>query len=241
MPAQKPKMIDDLGDVHRLIEDHVRRRGNSDGELRILEAGCGRRWPIDLTGVNFHLTGIDIDEHALAFRKHEVGDLDETILSDLLSADLPENSFDIIYSSFVLEHVKGAETLLQSFVKWLRPGGLLILMFPDRDSVYGFVTRITPFWVHVAYKKHIMGRTHAGTPGHGPYPTFHDKVLSRKRFREFVGNNGMHIEEERGFGKLPIVQTLFTKAVEALSFNGLSSEPINLLYVCSKAQSGVPR
>ena len=34
-------------------------------ELQILEAGCGRKWPIDLSGVRYRLTGVDLDAKAL--------------------------------------------------------------------------------------------------------------------------------------------------------------------------------
>ncbi len=36
--------------------------------LVIVEAGCGRRWPLELTGIEHRLIGIDIDEHGLAAR-----------------------------------------------------------------------------------------------------------------------------------------------------------------------------
>jgi hypothetical protein len=39
-------------------------KGHS-GPIKILEGGCGRKWPVDLSGVTYHLTGIDLDEHAL--------------------------------------------------------------------------------------------------------------------------------------------------------------------------------
>src|SRR6267154_4568853 len=47
--------------------------------LEILEAGCGREWPIKLEGVRYRLTGIDLDEAALESRVRDVGDLHEAI------------------------------------------------------------------------------------------------------------------------------------------------------------------
>ena len=220
--------------LNEIIEAYIRRQSSPTEELKILEAGCGRRWPIDLQGIRYHLTGIDIDEHALDVRKNERKDLDEAILGDVRSADLSASTYDIIYSSYVLEHIKGAEAVLENFVKWLKPGGLVILKFPDRDSVYGFLTRITPFWFHVVYKRYLMGKHNAGKPGFGPYPTFHDKVIGRKRFLEFVRDNDLNILEEYGFGTLPALQSLFTKLVTLVSFGSLSSKHMNLMYILEK-------
>src|SRR6185437_11416268 len=73
------------------------------GPLRILEAGCGRDWPLHVS-VPYTLTGLDLDPDALAART----DLDEAIIGDLRTAELPAHSFDVVYSAFVLEHVSGA-------------------------------------------------------------------------------------------------------------------------------------
>jgi hypothetical protein len=42
-------------------------RGES---LNILEAGCGRHWPYDLTEIKHTLTGVDVDKEALEARKN---------------------------------------------------------------------------------------------------------------------------------------------------------------------------
>lgn len=61
-------------------------------------------------------------------------DMDVPIVGDLCTVQLPEGSFDVVYSAFVLEHVQQADTALENFVRWLRPGGLLILRLPERNS-----------------------------------------------------------------------------------------------------------
>ena len=38
------------------------------GPLRILEAGCGTMWPLRLEGVEYQLTGVDVDRNALEVR-----------------------------------------------------------------------------------------------------------------------------------------------------------------------------
>ncbi len=156
------------------------------GPLRILEAGCGRHWPLRLS-VPYTLTGLDLDPDALAVRT----DLHRAIVGDLRTAQFAPRAFDVIYSAFVLEHVSGAEQVLERFLEWLAPGGMLILKVPDRDSAYGFLTRITPMWAHVLFYRHLLGYRAAGTPGHGPYPTYHDRVISQGGLREFCRRKGL--------------------------------------------------
>ena len=68
-------------------------------------------------------------------------DLSETIVGDLRTVALPAASYDVAFSTFVLEHVTGAEQVLDRMVAAIRPGGLLLVRIPDRDSVFGFITR----------------------------------------------------------------------------------------------------
>src|SRR4051812_46321455 len=46
--------------------------------LTVVEAGCGRHWPLRLDGMDYRLVGIDIDPVGLAART----DLDESHLAD---------------------------------------------------------------------------------------------------------------------------------------------------------------
>lgn len=156
------------------------------GPLRILEAGCGRDWPLHLSAP-YRLTGLDLDPDALAART----DLDEAVVGDLRTAEFAPRSFDVIYSAYVLEHVRGAERVLERFLHWLAPRGLMIIQVPDRDSAYGFLTRITPLWAHVLVYRYMFGLDWAGTVGHGPYPTYHEKVVSERGITEFCRRNGL--------------------------------------------------
>ena len=217
--------------INGLIANYIRQHASDSRETEILEAGCGRRWPLDLQGLQYRLTGIDLDEAALALRKTNHNDLDDALLADLRYADVKPKRYDVIYCAFVLEHVQGAELVLKNFLRWIRPGGLIILKFPDRDSVYGFFTRITPFWLHVFYRGRIMGVAQAGMPGFPPYPTHHDKIISRREFYRFARDNDTVIKEEYGFGQLPPLQNLFTKFVQRASMGKLAADHHNLVFI----------
>lgn len=215
------------------------------GPLEILEAGCGREWPLDLEGVDYRLTGIDLDADALQSRVYTVGDLDEAIIGDLtVKGTIPPGRYDVIYSSFVLEHIRDAEGALVLMLDGLKPGGLLLLRIPDRDSVYGWTARRTPFLAHVAYYRYFLGLTDAGKQGHSPYRTYHAPLISRDGIRDFCSRHGCSILEERGHtyyvrGTSPRVRIIraYAKAVWALSFGTLAWRHNNLTYVIRKSES----
>jgi SAM-dependent methyltransferase len=218
------------------IDRHFRQR-----PLRILEAGCGNKWPLKLA-VPYTLTAVDIDAHALEIRKAKMRDLDEVFVGDLRQGDLvPEGQFDVVYNSFVLEHVSGAEQVLDNFFRWLKPGGLLIVRIPDRDSVYGVLTRITPFWSHVMLKRYVYGNKNAGKPGFDPYPVFYDLVVSRKGMHEYCRKHGHTLKDEAGFGNylprrwpLNTLSRLLVRSFSLLSFGRFDWRYNNLTLVIQK-------
>ena len=163
------------------LSRYIKAIARTRGELCILDAGCGNSWQMDLGGVRYALTGVDLNQDALNIRKHE-GDLQEAVLGDLRTVYLEENRFDVIYNSFVLEHIENAELVLNNFHRWLRPGGILILRIPDPESVYGFLSKATPFWLHVFYKRYIGGHKMAGKPGYDPFPTVYNPIVSPRGF-----------------------------------------------------------
>lgn len=230
---------------HARMTAQVRARCPADRPLEVLEAGCGRRWPIDMQGLNYHLVGLDADEAALRARREIVGDLHETLLGDLRSAAFPAGRFDIIYNSFVLEHVQGAQAVLDNFLTWLRPGGVMILRLPDRDTVFGFTTRLTPFWFHVLYKKYVEGNRNAGKPGHDPYPTFYDHVVSRRGIHGFAARHGLRVVEEFGLnsyldgpGAIKRLMRAYVWTMGRLSLGALDWRYNDLYIVLQKPEPG---
>jgi SAM-dependent methyltransferase len=223
------------------MEQWIRRKSKGQA-LRILEAGCGNKWPLNLEGTPFKLTAIDIDEDALQIRKTRVRDVDEVFVGDLRAGSMfTPGSFDVIYNSFVLEHIDDAKAVMDNFMRWLAPGGLLILRIPDRDSVYGFLTRYSPFWAHVLYKKYVQGIAEAGKPGHGPYPTHYHPVVSRRGLHRYCEEHGCSVLYESGFSgylpKAPLTGMLAraaVKAIAALSFGRLDWRYNNLTLVIEK-------
>lgn len=223
------------------ISATIRRQVTGGATIQILEAGCGQRWLLDLEGARFHLTGVDLDPAALAIRTDVKKDLDVAIVGDLRTVELAVSTYDAIFCAYVLEHIDGAQHVLQSFVRWLRPNGVLILRIPDPKSVYGFVASRTPHWFHIFYYRWILGKRDAGKPGFAPYRTIYDKSVSREGIHDFCNRYGLTIELEVGDGywkpgrgvKRKLI-SLFKLIVYLFSIGSLSHRHTNLLYILRK-------
>ncbi len=227
-----------------VISRHIREQAARVGALRILEAGCGTRWDIDLRGVQYQLIGIDADREALDLRMRQQHDLHTAILADLRVAELEPEAYDVIFNSDVLEHVAGAEGVLSNFVRWLKPGGIMILGFPNGDSAYSFFTRVLPFPFHVFFKRYIQGIKDAGQPGREPYPTVFDPVVSRSGLHAFIRQHALIIRAEYRLDGRPRGSQLFWKLarlpiwlIHLASLGRLSLDHRALLFVIEKPTS----
>lgn len=62
----------------------------------------------------------------------------------------------------------------------LRPGGWLLLIFPNRWSLKGLLTRLTPLWFHRLGYRMLFG------PGCAPYETRFDTSVSAAGILSFA-------------------------------------------------------
>jgi SAM-dependent methyltransferase len=239
------KIVTSYGDEIKILEEHIRAQGIDGRCLQILEAGCGREWYFHLAGLNYELTGLDLDPAALKARMTIKGDMTHSFVGDLRTADLPSGYFDVIYNAFVLEHIEGAETALVNFVRWLKPGGLLIIRVPDRDSVQGFLARFTPHWFHVFYYRWAWKVKDAGKPGFAPYRTIYDPVVSRAGLCQFCVAYGLDVADmlgvgtfRRGYGLASRVTPIIAKLVSLFTLGRVHSKFVDLTIVARKQLAG---
>ncbi|MDX6592192.1 MAG: hypothetical protein QOJ13_1388 [Gaiellales bacterium] len=121
----------------------------------VLEAGCGRttrmvafRDRID------RLVGVDLDSSA----GEENSALDEFVTADL-TKPLPflDNSFDLVYANFVVEHLGDPASTLREWHRVLRPGGALLLVTSNRANPFMAAARALPQNLRVAIKHRSAG------------------------------------------------------------------------------------
>jgi SAM-dependent methyltransferase len=209
--------------------------------IEILEAGCGIRWPIDLHDVDYRLTGADLDPHALKLRLALQKDLDEAIEGDLCTMTLPAGAFDVVYSAYVLEHIRDANLALNNMLSALRPGALLVLRIPDFGTARALITRHTPFWFHVFYHRRVMKVPMAGTPGHAPYPTYYHPVISQTGLRAYARQSRLRCLSiysddfaRDGKGLSGVLFRAGSRIIDLLSFGRYTSRYSDLIYIFEK-------
>ncbi len=117
---------------------------------KLLDLGCGRGE--FLRGfIRCGLNGYGVDRSTIA---ESVCPEAEILQSDLENEPLPynDNSFDAVFSKSVLEHFYYPEKLVIEIYRIVEPGGIVITMVPDWESVYKTFyedyTHRTPFTIN---------------------------------------------------------------------------------------------
>ncbi len=112
----------------RLVSQHLR------PDSRLLDLGCGRGGLIEQLGHPLDMcTGLDPDLESL--RQHRLRDgLSPLARVAGLSQQLPFNdrAIDLIFTSWVLEHLSQPEDDWRQIGRVLRPGGLFIFITPNK-------------------------------------------------------------------------------------------------------------
>ena len=102
--------------------------------LSVLDAGCGEGQLIERLQKALpddHYVGVDITPVALekARQRCQFATFKK---ADLSATGFGDSSFDVIVCTEVIEHVPEYNDVLAEFVRLLKPGGLLIITFPNK-------------------------------------------------------------------------------------------------------------
>ncbi|MCP4898050.1 MAG: class I SAM-dependent methyltransferase [bacterium] len=125
-----PGVRNDLFVAHSSIYDFFAK--NAKGK-RVLDAGCGAGYGAYHLAVNgaSSVFGVDVDKRSIRFarRKYFANNL-EFAVADLENLILPENEFDLVVSSNVLEHLDDPGEFFKAVRNGLTKDGTLILALP---------------------------------------------------------------------------------------------------------------
>ena len=110
---------------------------------RVLDGGCGNaRDLIELFGLGCRCTGIDyspnmVEEARQELAKHDITDVTLEV-GDLTDLQFPDESFDKVFASEVLEHIPDYRKAISEMARVVKPGGTVVVTTPNRHSLYGF-------------------------------------------------------------------------------------------------------
>jgi SAM-dependent methyltransferase len=204
---------------------------------KILEAGCGSGSVIKIPA-DAHVTGIDISSEELD--KNTV--VHDKIVGDLQTHELSVGVFDLVVCWDVLEHLGRPRMAMENMASAVRPGGLLLLAFPNVRSLKAVVAKYTPLGFHKALNRWIYGER-AGTPGYLNFPTVLDPSIAPDRMGDFAQSQNYRIEfsalqqsgvQRRFFKKLKIGEGgihAFDKLVGIVSFGRISVRESDCIFL----------
>ncbi|MBE7169640.1 MAG: class I SAM-dependent methyltransferase [Williamsia sp.] len=102
----------------------------------VFVAGCGDGTEASAIRTLLKANVVGVDSGLL----NEYEDKTLKILNrDLMNLDFPNSSFDLVYSYHVLEHVPDPSVVLKKLSDMLTPEGLLVVGFPNRSRLLGYV------------------------------------------------------------------------------------------------------
>lgn len=118
--------------------------------IRVLEAGAGgsrvlpylgRKFGYRVFGSDFSLSGCRLLRANLALQKIEGG----VVCEDLFASSLSTGSFDLVFSSGLVEHFDDTRAALAEHLKVLKPGGKLVIIIPNFQGLQGRIwKRLAP-------------------------------------------------------------------------------------------------
>ncbi|MDZ4704230.1 MAG: methyltransferase domain-containing protein [Saprospiraceae bacterium] len=133
------------------------------------------------------LVSCDINEQDVNYAKalnHEVPNVEYRV-ENALNLTFPDNTFDLLLSMEVIEHVGHPERMVSEVRRVLKPGGLALITFPSLDFPFTYdpINRILSWFSNEKISQ-------------GAYAFGHEYLISPAKFREWAAAYGLEIVEE---------------------------------------------
>ena len=176
---------------------------------KILEVGCGIGSIVsELTKQGYNITGSDISHEAIAYGLKRYGDIQlEVQAAEILQVE--NETFDIVLSFDLLEHIAQVDRHISEVFRVLRPGGYYLFQTPNKYSNIIFETLQTRTlqWRNYHPSLHSPGQLRRRLSKHG-FETRFVKMnpineFTIKKFKKLgpVGNIFKHIN----FRRVPLI------------------------------------
>ncbi len=118
----------------------------------VLDLGCSSGGFLQsLKNENLKLYGIEISpEEAQRATKNSGA---QVFVGEILDADFPPESFDVVTCFHVLEHVYDPKEVLRKVRCWLKPGGVFYLLIPNIEALE--VSLFHSYWYGLELPRHL--------------------------------------------------------------------------------------
>jgi SAM-dependent methyltransferase len=161
----------------RVLECHVR----PSYEVLDLGAGSGCKNIYAFKGQVKRIDGVDLDA-----RVRDNPLLDNGVLADVNQLPYEDNSFDLAFAIYLLEHLEHPDAFVKEVRRVLRPEGLFLALTPNRWHYVSVVSACTPVGFHRWFNKR-RGRHEQDT-----FPTFY-RMNSRRALKRLFEPAGFEV------------------------------------------------
>jgi ubiquinone/menaquinone biosynthesis C-methylase UbiE len=127
----------------------------------VLDLGCGNgNFVVQELPAKFSKKiGIDIGPHETRNNRW----LDEIVYGNIEQLPFPNQTFDVVLSLWVLEHLEHPDHVFKEISRVLKPGGIFAFVTPNRNSFLIFLRRLMPSKLASRLVDQIYGRTEDDT------------------------------------------------------------------------------
>jgi 2-polyprenyl-3-methyl-5-hydroxy-6-metoxy-1,4-benzoquinol methylase len=120
---------------------------------RLLDVGCGAgAFLAQMAQFGWEVTGVEPDEEAVKVARQNLGL--NVYQGSLQGAGFPADSFDAVTVHHVIEHVLDPIGLLKACWHVLKPGGRLVVVTPNIESLAHRWLRVS--WLHLDPPRHLL-------------------------------------------------------------------------------------
>lgn len=134
-----PLRRDPVGCFYRTLDRYL----SPSSRVLDLGAGAGEENPYSFRGRVAKLLGVDRDP-----RVGRNPLLDRGLVADGSALPFKQDSFDVVFSIYVLEHIEFPDPLVCELRRVLRPGGLFLALTPSRFHYVPVIAAWTPTGFH---------------------------------------------------------------------------------------------
>ncbi len=135
------------------------------------------------------VVGADIDPVVLDNK-----DMDESFLIENDTLPFPNNTFDMAWADYVLEHIETPVVFLSEVYRVLKPGASFFFRTPNRYHYVSLIGQMTPHVFHMFVANKVVGNLSGAT--HKPFPTYY-RLNSKKGVIKHSKSAGFQLIELR--------------------------------------------
>jgi SAM-dependent methyltransferase len=121
--------------------------------LRVIDYGAS--WGYGVW--QFQKAGFDAEGFEVGFSRAEYGRRNLGVRVETTTAEFAPNSFDVIHTAHVLEHVADLKSVFADFQRLLKPGGVLVIFVPNAGGQSA--QTLGTHWGPMIGEKHVNALT----------------------------------------------------------------------------------